>query len=153
MKKYYSNPDYRRQNLDREIQDTRLRKAKDPEFHAKLKSYLKEDFRRRTSSEAYVRKVRLNAWVRRSGWRRAEPTLEEVPTRIVYRKGLPSLLKLRPARPSRQVVVSCVDSEKFFCGICWLKLSWEEMCPEGFENAATIREFTVRTEELDFTKS
>jgi hypothetical protein len=43
MKKYYSDPDYRRRNLDKKVQEQRLRKVKNPNFHSKLKSYLKED--------------------------------------------------------------------------------------------------------------
>jgi hypothetical protein len=46
---------------------------------------------------------------------------------------------------------SFIDSEKYLCDICWLKLSWEEMCPKGFENAATMKKFTMRAKELGIT--
>lgn len=152
MERYYSDPDYRRQNLDRKIHEERLRKAKDPAFHAKKKAYLKEDARRRRTSETHVRKALLNSWVRRPGWRRSA---------LPWKKYRPELFSEKVShhcsgcnRPDHRTKLwwSWIDSEKLLCGICWFKLSWEESCPRGFEDTAAGREFTARAKDLGYTK-
>ena len=47
---------------------------------------------------------------------------------------------------------SIAELDEYLCGKCALKLSWEEVCPEGFEGAASTEEFTARARELGIEK-
>jgi len=43
---------------------------------------------------------------------------------------------------------SIAELDEYLCGKCALKLSWEEVCHEGFEGTASTKEFTTRAKEL-----
>jgi hypothetical protein len=152
MDRYYSDPTYRRQILDKSIEDTKRRKAEDPEYHAKLKRYQRELMRQRRSREGCVRFELLNDWIRRAGWHKAD---------LPWKKYRPELYLERVSHhcsdcnsPDYRAKLwwSSVDSETYLCGLCWPKLSWEEMCPTGFEDTATKKEFTARAKELGITR-
>lgn len=152
MERYHSDPVYRRQQLDLSTERQRLYKARNPEFHEKQKTYYKEAIKQKRSRDGYIRFERLTDWVRRSGWHRADLSWKS------YRPELSVERVIHPCsgckRPDYRAKLwwSSIDSEKYLCGMCWSKLSWEEMCPEGFEDTATMKEFSTRAKELGIEK-
>ena len=152
MDRYYSDPTYRRQILDKRIEDSKRQKVEDPEHHAKWNRYRRELMRQRRSREGYIRFERLNGWIRDSGWHTAD---------LPWKKYRPELyLELVSHHcsgcdsPDHRAKLwwPRVDSETYLCGLCWSRLSWEEMCPKGFEDTATKKEFTARAKELGITR-
>jgi hypothetical protein len=152
MDRYHSDPVYRRQQIDASNKTLRRREAEDLEHYAKQKRRRRETIRQRRFHEGYVRFELLNDWIRRSGWHKAD---------LPWKKYRPELYLERVSHhcsgcnsPDHMAKLwwPSVDSETYLCGLCWSRLSWEEMCPKGFEDTATKKEFTARARELGITR-
>jgi len=151
--RYYSDPEYRRRTLDRASETIRLRKARDPIYRKEHNAHNKAFMRQKRSGEAFSKSETLIHWVRRSGWHTAD---------LPWKSYQPELFPERVIHPcsgcnrpdfKAKLWWSSVDSEKYLCGPCWWKSSWEDMCPRSFEDAATWKEFSARAKELGVNKS
>jgi hypothetical protein len=152
MQRYYSDPVYRRQELDVKMEAVRLRKARDPEFHADRKLYDNKVMRQRRSVESYLRYERLSDWVRRSEWHKADLPWKEYRPILYPEKTTHHCSRCDWQDYRAKLWWSTIGSQGYLCGLCWAKLSWEEMCPTGFEDTATWKEFTARAKELGIAK-
>lgn len=153
MARYHSDPSYRRANLNRCTQYARLRLLRDPAFAARRKAQNASAQQKRRSCERGLRWGKFVEWLRR-GWHtanlpwktyRAEMFLEGV-RRACAGCGLSD-------HKTRFWWTGLDEGQGFLCGKCAAKLGWEDVCPEGFENAATKKEFTARAKELGIEKT
>ena len=153
MTRYHLDPEYRRRVLEWIVQYRKLRKARDPIYRKKYLALDKAFMRQKRSGEAYFKSETLTNWVRLSRWHTAD---------LSWKSYQPELSPERVIRPCSgcnradfraKLWWSSVVSEKYLCGQCWWKLSWEDKCPRGFEDAATYKEFSARAKELGVNKS
>lgn len=150
--RYHSDLEYRRQEMDRRVTAYRVRKARDPEYHERLKAqYVKVSQRMRSCKRSY-RWILFGNWLR-SGWHGAD-----LPWKT-YRPEMSSDgVRHRcsgcnlPDHKTKFWWSSMSESESYLCGKCAANLSWEEVCPKGFESADTKKEFSARAKELGLTK-
>ncbi|KEQ75666.1 hypothetical protein M436DRAFT_62054 [Aureobasidium namibiae CBS 147.97] len=152
MVRYHSDPKYRRDDLDKRAERRRLRKTLDPIYAAKCHAEDAATYQRRRLCQRVYRQQLFNNWLRR-GWHaaglpwkthRCELALEAVRHRCSS-CGFPD-------HKAKFWWTSIAELESYLCGKCALKLSWEEVCPEGFEGTATTKEFTARARELGIEK-
>jgi hypothetical protein len=151
--KYHSDPEFRRQHLDRTIEYYKKRKLADPEYHKKLKAHYKKLVSQTRSNEDFRRRETLLEWIRRSKW---------VQTDIPWKSYRPEIYPERIAHlctgcnvqdyRARLWWCSTSESAKYLCSRCWSKLGWNQMCPESFENATSWKEFTACAKELGGAK-
>jgi hypothetical protein len=153
VQRYLSDPEFRRQELDRNAEYFRLRKTRDPQVYEKRKTQARNRMQQRRTDEGYLRSMNLIFCVRRSGWHGAD---------LPWKKYRPELSSERvmhhcsgcnvPDFKTKLWWTSVSEAQSYLCGKCWLKLSWVEMCPRGFEDTATWGEFTARAKELGIAK-
>ena len=151
--RYYTDPEYRRQAIDRRIEKDKLRMTWDPDYVVKRKAAWAKSFQKRKSCERTYRRKMFSDWLR-SGWHTAD---------LPWKTYRPEVFSQRVVRPCSGCQLpdhrtkfwwtSVFELERHLCGRCALELSWEEVCPKGFENTATLKEFTTRAKELGFNKS
>lgn len=152
MNRYYTDPEYRRRKIDRMVHVERLRKARDPDYVAKRKAESIETHRKRKSCERTWSRKLFSDWLR-SGWHTADlPWKTHRPEVFSQAVERPCSGCQLPDHKTKFWWTSISESERHLCGRCASKLSWEEVCPKGFENTATSREFTARAKELGIDK-
>jgi hypothetical protein len=150
--RYYSDLEYRRQILDKRVTARRLRKARDPEYHERMKAQYAKDFQRlRSCKRSYKFKMFVD-WLR-YGWHEADLPWKtyrpEVSSEGVRHRCSGCNL---PDHKTKFWWSSMSESETYLCGRCTWKLSWEELCPKSFESADTRRDFTACAKELGVSK-
>lgn len=72
MKRHHSDPEYRRQMLDRRIEYERRRRVQDPEYHEKQKLLFRELIRQERFREGYLKFEKMCKWIREKGWHEAD---------------------------------------------------------------------------------
>jgi len=152
MERYHSDPVYRRRELDKSRERHKRRIARDSAYHEKMKAYYVAYTRRYRSQESYLRWRSFTDWLRR-GWHEAD-----LPWKL-YRPELSAKSVVHrcsgctlPDHRSKMWWYRISESESYLCSKCRAKLSWEELCPKGFESATSWKEFTARANELGITK-
>jgi hypothetical protein len=153
VQRYNLDPEFRRQELDRNAEYVKLRKTRDPQFREKRKVLNRTWMQQRRTDQGYLRSAHLSLWVRTAGWHRAD---------LPWKKYRPELSSERvmhhcsgcnvPDFKSKLWWTSVSEAQSYLCGRCWLKLSWVERCPRDFEDTATWREFIARAKELGIAK-
>jgi len=151
--RYYSDPEYRREQLDKRVERRRLRTRLDPIYAAKCKAECAATYQRRRCCERIYRQQQFNDWLRR-GWHTADlPWKTHRPN--VSLEGVRHRCEgcRMPDHKAKFWWTSITEPDSYLCGKCALKLSWGEVCPEGFESTATTREFTARAKELGIERN
>lgn len=150
--RYYTDPEYRRQQLNKRVEACRQRKAQDPAYYERCRVENAEAYRKRKSCERRYRWKLFVDWLR-YGWHTADLPWKTYRSEV-FSEGI------RRACSGCQILdhktkfwwTSVFDVESHLCGRCAAKLSWEEVCPKGFEDAVTLRDFTARAKELGCDK-
>jgi len=151
--RYYTDREYRRQQLTKRVEAYRQRKAQDPAYHERCRAASAEAYRKRKSCERRYRWKLFGDWLR-SGWHTADLPWKTYRAEV-FSEGVERACAGCQLLDHKTKFwwTSVSDVENHLCGRCASKLSWEEVCPKGFEDAATLREFTARAKELGLDQS
>lgn len=152
-RKYHSDPEFRRRHLDYTAEYRKERTLRDPEFHKKTKAQSQKLMSQIRNNEDYRRRATLLDWIRRSKWAQADLPWKSYRPEIYPERIARTCIgcKLHDYR-ARLWWSSMSESAKYLCSTCWSKLSWDQICPESFENATSWKEFTALAKESGTAK-
>lgn len=152
MVRYHADPEFRRYVLDKRIEYEQLRRARDPVYTERQNLRAKGFKKQQRSREGYTKSEKLCHWIRITEWHSADLPWKSYRPELSPERISHHCSGCNRSDCKTRLWWSSIDSEKYLCSTCWWKLSWEEMCPRGFEDAATHKEFSARAKELGIEK-